>query len=79
MVVHDLHIFASIGCPDKAETELIVNANAVLSRAVAAKSFEPITGWHAQILQFSRAIKHSQLPHCCSLNTDKTPNAVAVK
>jgi hypothetical protein len=51
MVVRDLHFVSPIGPPDKADTVLIVDADAVLTGAVSLQSLKPVAGREAQIAQ----------------------------
>ena len=54
--------------PTKADSPLVVDANAVLTAAVAGESFEAIPWRNAQIGQRFCRIENQQLPQRCSLN-----------
>jgi hypothetical protein len=62
MVVHYLYIIGIIILPDKANPELIVNPDIVLSRPVPLERFQAITGRAPQILQAFGSIQDQQLP-----------------
>jgi hypothetical protein len=49
MVVHDLDVFRTLHSPAKTDAELIVDAHAVLSAAIAMQGFEPVSGRRSQI------------------------------
>ena len=51
MVINNLDIFWSLYCPHKAHAKLIVNADAVLSGAIAFQRLQSITGRHTQIVE----------------------------
>lgn len=43
--------------PDEAEPPLVIDADAVLPGAVAAKRFEPMRRWHSQVVERHRCGK----------------------
>ena len=51
MVIHDLDILRMSLNPAKADTELIVDADAVMPGTIALQGFQPIAGRHTQELQ----------------------------
>src|SRR5205823_2318311 len=61
VVVDDFDILWSSGGPYEADPPLVVNANAVLARPVGLERFQPVAGWHPQIIQVPRSIKQTQL------------------
>jgi len=57
MVIHDFYIFgASLG-PSKADSELIVDPNAVLSLSRSLEGLEPILRGHAEVLKHVRLVQ----------------------
>jgi len=61
VVIDDLDITRTIVGPDKTQSPLRVDTDAVLPASVAAKRFEPISGRAAQELQGLCSIQHLQL------------------
>lgn len=59
MIVHDLYVFSTCVRPAEAHTELIVYTDAMLPRTISFQGFQPIAGWHSQIVQSARDL---QLP-----------------
>jgi hypothetical protein len=59
VIIDDFDIVGVAPGPSKADTPLIINPNAHLSCPAPFQSFEPITGWIAQIFKRGRRI---QLP-----------------
>jgi hypothetical protein len=51
MVVYDLYVKRVSVPPDETHSVLIVDSNAVLSCAFAVQRFQPISGWHLQVIQ----------------------------
>ncbi len=51
VVIHYLYVFSACFRPAKADAPLIIDANAVLSEAIALQSFKAIAGRHPQIIQ----------------------------
>lgn len=47
--------------PDEADAVLLVYADAVLARAVAAQYFEAVAGGRAEVLYARRGVQHSEL------------------
>ncbi len=47
--------------PNEADPELIVDADAVLSRSITYESFEAITRRRFQVLKHSRGLQHRKL------------------
>jgi trehalose-6-phosphatase len=61
VVIDELDITRTVVGPDKTQSPLCVDANAVLPTPVAAKRFEPISGRATQELQRLCSIQHLQL------------------
>jgi hypothetical protein len=73
MIVHDLDVLGTIA-PPKADAPLVVDPDAVLTDAVAAQRFKPITRWNAQIVQSRHSIEKQQLPSGSAFNGAKSAN-----
>ena len=61
MIVDDLDAGALSVSPDKADTPLIVDPNAVLTGSLTSQHFQTIGRRYAQIVQALGGIQHSQL------------------
>ena len=61
MIVDDLDVPGFAIAPHKANSPLIVNANADLTFAVAVQSLQTITGRHTQIVELLRRVNRKQL------------------
>jgi hypothetical protein len=61
VIVRDLDAGRSRGGPGKADTPLVVDANAVLSRSIASELLETIARRHPQIVECLRSINDQQL------------------
>ena len=62
MVVDDFHIVGIASLPSKADAPLVIDANAVLTLAVALECLELVTGRGLQVREDSRAVQVQQLP-----------------
>jgi hypothetical protein len=51
MIIHDFDIFGPCFRPPEAQTKLIIDTDAVLTRPVAFERLQSIAGWYAQVLQ----------------------------
>jgi len=60
MVINDFHIFCTSIRPTKADSPLIIDANAVLTGTITLKCFKMIAGWHPQIIKPVSDFKLSQ-------------------
>jgi hypothetical protein len=62
MVVDDFNVVGVAMLPDKADPPLIVDAYAVLTRAVALQGFQPVTRRYAQILDAPSPVEVEKFP-----------------
>lgn len=63
MIVNNFHIIGRVSLPPETDSELIVHPDAVLSLTIMQQSFQAISRWFAQILQFCRYIKLRKFPN----------------
>jgi hypothetical protein len=61
--------------PVEADAELVVDANAVLSGAIALEGFQAIAWWRSQIIQHNRRIEIFQLAAGGALDVGKASGA----
>jgi hypothetical protein len=61
VVIHNLYGFGARTRPSETHTELIVYADAMLSRAITFQCLESVARRHAQILQSCRDLQLSKL------------------
>ncbi len=71
MVINDLNIFRSIGCPAKADAKLVIDPNAPLPLPVTYQHFRLVTHWHAHVVKQSCKIKLYELSQCLPFNLGK--------
>src|ERR1700712_3156599 len=64
VIVHDLDIVGPVGLPDKADAELIVDADAVLTNAVAVQGLEPIGRGNANVVEAGGGLQLIQFTQC---------------
>jgi hypothetical protein len=79
MVVNYLHILGALRSPHKANSPLIVDADAVLPLPISLQSFELIAWRHAQVIKNRGPIKLLQLSKRRTLNIDPAPYTSALK
>ena len=68
MIVDNLDIVGVTVSPAKADSPLIVDANAVLPTTISSQLFQPIGRWDPEIIKRSRRIQHQQLSQRDSLD-----------
>jgi hypothetical protein len=78
VVVHDLDIFSACVRPTKAQTELIIYADAMLPYTIPFQGFQPIPRRHPQIAQSSRDLQLPQLAPRHSRNIRESPDLFAL-
>jgi hypothetical protein len=64
VIIHNLNIERVAILPNKTDSPLIVNPNAVLPFPVPMQGFQAVSRWRSQISQFIRAIQLPQLSAC---------------
>ncbi len=79
MIIHNFNICRIPVVPDKADPELIVNANAVLPLPVPVQCFEPIPRDRGEIAQFACLIDLNQLAPRDSFDGLKSPDELILK
>jgi len=79
MIIHNFDDFCVRTRPAEAHSELIVHSNAVLITPVTFKSFQPITGWNAQVAESARQVKLLQLPACHGCDIDEARDALTIE
>ena len=62
MVVDDFDTVGTSCCPNEADTPFPIDADAVLTRAVAFQGFQLVIRRHGEILQHLGIVQHPQLP-----------------
>jgi len=67
MIIRDFDIVGIAISPHKANSPLIVDANAVLALAIASQRFQAVAWRRNQIAQLSRDVQLAQLSLCHSL------------
>ena len=68
VIVHDFNVIGVAIFPDKADSPLIVDANAVLPGPVTGKSFQTVSSRYAQVVQARSAVQDHQLSLRPTLN-----------
>jgi hypothetical protein len=62
VIVNDLDLVRIAILPTEADSPLVIDADAVLARAITAELLEAIPRRHPEILQLLGGINHDQLP-----------------
>ena len=79
MIIHNLHFVGIAIPPYEANPPLAINANAVLSGAVAAELFEAIAGHGCQVSQNGGGIENGQFSQGRSLEALKAADSLPMK
>jgi hypothetical protein len=72
MIIHDLNVIGVPVSPNKADTPLIVDPNAVLPFPVSVECFEAVPRRRRQVAQLSRNIQLAKFSLGHSLNAAKS-------
>jgi hypothetical protein len=68
MVIHNSNVARVFTVPAEANAPLVVDADAMLSGAIAFQGFQAVAGRQGQVTQFAGAIKLRELPQGHALN-----------
>jgi hypothetical protein len=79
VVVHYFDLVSAVVVPNKTDSPLIVDANAVLSFSIALQGFQVIAGWHSQADQFSDGMQLQQLTPSHALDVVEPGHHLASK
>ncbi len=77
MIIHDFHVVGVAAKPYKADAPLVVDADTVLSFAIAFHRFQMIAWWSPQIAKFDGDIQLPQLTLGRALKCPKASDALA--
>jgi hypothetical protein len=78
MIVHDFHILGTV-IPTKADAPLIVDADAVLTLAVALEGFEPIARRASEVCKLLARRQYLELAPGCPLDGFESPNRLIIR
>jgi hypothetical protein len=79
MVIDDLNIKSIAVFETKAQTPLVVDANAPLAFAAPAQSFQPVAGRNPKVLECIRVVQHLQFAFRDDGNRLESAGAFALK
>src|SRR5271168_3694092 len=79
MIIRDLYVVGVSVAPDKTDTPLVVDAYAVLPRAVTLQLMKSVARRHSQIRQTSGRVQHQKLSSCRLSNVHELTNTLVVK
>jgi hypothetical protein len=68
VIVHDFDLFGLALIPNKANSPLIVNADAVLSGTITVQGFQTVRGRYTQIIQGLTCVQYVEFFHRHQLN-----------
>lgn len=78
MIVHDFDLLGAGRRPEKADSILIVDPDAVLTGTVTPECFEAIAWWDAEVLQPPRDFELAQLASRRRLDAHEAPDSLAL-
>jgi len=79
VVINDFDLLWPGFRPDKAEPELVVDADAVLAMAVPPERLQAIAWWNLQIAEASRGIEDGELAEGRASEASKPPHRPPLK
>lgn len=78
MIVHDFHVVRPF-IPQETDSPLPIDANAVLSRPITAKLFQPVRRRHLQIVHAPGSLQLKELAEGDALDRAKTSGSLPLK
>jgi hypothetical protein len=79
VIVHNLDIVSIAIAPDKTDSPMVIDADAMLALAMTRELFKAIAGRNAQILQRLRVVQHRELASGDSFDALETRKPQAVE
>ena len=80
MVIHDLHLEGVSITPDEADSILVIDADAVLSRPVSLEGLQSIARRYSKVLKVLRPVEHEELPQSYPVDASrKTPGPLSME
>ncbi len=79
MIIYDFNIFRAIIRPDKTDSILIVDADAVLTAPAAFQRLKPVSGRRTEEIQRLRRIQLGQFTDGCIFESAKLTRSAAFK
>jgi hypothetical protein len=79
VVIHDLDVERIVLGLGETHAPLIVDPDALLSRALALELLEPVAGWDTEVLERAGAVQHHQFPSRRSFDRSQPWNLEVVK
>ncbi len=78
-MVHNLDIFSAGVRPTETHTELMIDTDAMLPRAITFQGFQSISGRHPKIAQSARDLQLPQLTSCYGCNVREPTDPLAFR
>ena len=79
VVVNDFNVFWPGFCPDKAEPELVVDADALLAMAVSPERLQAVAWWDLQIVEAARSFEDGEFAEGNSREACESPHRPALR
>jgi hypothetical protein len=79
MIIHNLNLIHTILAPGKADTPLVVDADAMQPPAASFQGFEPIAGWNPQASQIGCRMQLQQFTPRYPFNVPEPRHRQAIK
>ena len=73
VVIHDLDVFGTRRCPAEADAELIVDADAVLARALAPECLKAVAGRNPEVFQAAGDLSCRSLRRATDCDVHESP------
>jgi hypothetical protein len=78
VIIANVHFPGVPVAPDKTNTPLVIDTNAVLALAIATQRLQTIAGWRGQVAQSTGRIQLAEFPQRNSLDAFETLNRLPV-
>ena len=62
VIIGDFDFIRSVSLPEKTNTPLIVDPDAMLPDPIRMQHLQPVSWWGTQVLEIRRVIEHGQFP-----------------
>ena len=79
MIIYDFNIFGAGVRPTETQTELIIDSDTMLPRAIAFQGFQSISWRYPQIVQAARDLQLPQLASCYGCDVREALDSLAFR
>ena len=79
VIIGDFDFIRSVSLPEKTNSPLIIDPDAVLPDSICSQHLQPVSWWGTQVLEIRRVIEHREFPLSNLLEAGEFPDHLSRK